>query len=114
MVSESFCENWVLQLSRDDKVFLALFLTFQLSNYFDCGTTRAAELAGTMVGRSDRVVREWRSQFFSNGGCIPESEQGKYERSGVVWCNFITILEKLGTTCLPIWKAYQVVPSWRL
>ena len=41
-VSESFCENWVLQLSRDDKVSLALFLTFQLSKYFDCGTTRAA------------------------------------------------------------------------
>ena len=28
---------------------LALFLTFQLSKYFDCGTTRAAELAGIMV-----------------------------------------------------------------
>ena len=86
-VSGSFCENWVLQLSRDDKVSLALFLTFQLSKYFDCGTTRAAKLAGIMVGRSDRVVREWRSQIFSNGGCTPESEQGKYERSGVVWCN---------------------------
>lgn len=84
---ESFCENWVLQLGRDDMVSLALFLTFQLSKHFDCGTTKAAELAGLMVGWSDRAVREWKSQFFENSGCIPESEQGKYERSGVVWRN---------------------------
>ena len=32
-------------------------------------------------------MREWRSQFFDNGGCIPENEQGRYERSGVVWHN---------------------------
>ena len=31
-MTESFCENWVLQLDRDDKVSLALFLSFQLAN----------------------------------------------------------------------------------
>ena len=81
---DTFCEDWVLQLDRDDKVSLALFLCFQLSKHLGCGETRAAELAGVMVGRSDRSVREWRSEFFSNGGCIPDSAQGRYERSGVV------------------------------
>ena len=47
---ESFCENWVLQLGRDDKVSLGLFLAFQLSEHFDCGEARAAELAGLMIG----------------------------------------------------------------
>lgn len=81
---ENFCEDWVLQLDRDDKVSLGLFLSFQLSKHFGCGETKAAELAGVMVGRSDRTIREWRS---SNDGCIPDSSQGRYERSGVVWRN---------------------------
>ena len=64
--------------------FFFFFLTFQLSKHFDCSVTRAAEIAGIVIGRSDRVVRELRSQLFENGGCIPESEQAMYERSGVV------------------------------
>ena len=73
---EQFCEDWVLQLDRDDKVSLGVFLCFQLSKHVGLGETKAAELAGAMIGISDRVVREWRSAFFRNDGCIPESEQG--------------------------------------
>ena len=40
-----------------------------------------------MVGKSDRTVREWRSQFIANGGEVPESKQGQYRRSGVLWTN---------------------------
>ena len=52
---ENFCEDWVLQLDRDDKVSLALFLSFR---HLGCGETRAAELAGVMVGWSDKTVRQ--------------------------------------------------------
>ena len=84
---EKFCEEWVLQLDHDDKVSLGLFLAFQLSRHLGLGKTKSAELAGIMIGRSDKVIREWRAYFLNNDGEIPESKHGKYQRSGVVWCN---------------------------
>ena len=65
---------------------LGLFLCFQLSKLLDLGETKAAELAGIMIGKSDKVVREWRSYFTQNGE-IPQSQQGGYQRSGVLWTN---------------------------
>ena len=47
---EKFCE---LQLDRDDKVSLGLFLTFQLSRHLGLGKTKSAALAGIMISRSD-------------------------------------------------------------
>ena len=74
-----------MHLDRDDKVALGLFLSFQLSKYFKLGETKAAEYAGMMINKSDRTVREWRSFFYNNGGKVPESKQGKYQRTGVLW-----------------------------
>lgn len=84
---ENFCEDWVSHLDRDDRVSLGLFLYFQLTKHLEVGATKAAELAGMMIGKSDKTVREWRKQFFENEGVIPESQQGKYQRSGVMWCS---------------------------
>ena len=81
---EEFCDEWVLHLERDDKVSLAMFLCFQLAT-LGFGETQAAEMAGMMVGRSDKSVREWRTHFLNNNGQIPGNMQGKYQRSGVVW-----------------------------
>ena len=61
-------------------------MCFQLSKHLDLGKTKAAELAGMMVGRSGKTVREWRKQFMEEGE-VPESKQGKYQRSGVLWSN---------------------------
>ena len=66
-VFKTFCEDWVCQLGRDDKVSLGLFLSFQLTQYFELGATKAAELAGLMIGKSDKTDRGWRSYFFENG-----------------------------------------------
>ena len=46
------------QLEREDRVSLGLFLCIQLSKHFDLGDTKVAEIAGIMVRRSDRTVRE--------------------------------------------------------
>ena len=51
-LQESF---WIPHLERDDRVLLGLFLCFQLWKHFDLGETKAAELAGMMVGRSDKT-----------------------------------------------------------
>ena len=42
-------------------------------------------MAAVMVNKSDRSVRQWRSDMTSNGGALLESKQGKYSRSGVLW-----------------------------
>ena len=76
-------DDWISHLEREDRVSLGLFLCFQLSKHFDLGDTKA-EIAGIMVGRSDRTVREWRKQFLEEGE-VPESKQGKYQRSSVLW-----------------------------
>ena len=53
-----------------------LFLCFQLTKHFELGETKAAELAGMMIEKSDKAVREWRADFNENGE-IPESKQVK-------------------------------------
>ena len=84
---ETFCEEWVTQLSRDDRYALGVFLQYHLRETVGKSETEAAELAGLMIGRSDRTVRDWKTQFYENNGNIPESKQGKYQRSGVLWQN---------------------------
>ena len=57
-LAKNFCEDWVSHLERDDRVSLGLFLYFQLTKHLDPGDTKAAEIAGMIVGRSDKTVRE--------------------------------------------------------
>ena len=61
---ETFCEEWVTQLSRDDRYALGVFLQYHLRETVGKSETEAAELAGLMIGRSDRTVRDWKTQFY--------------------------------------------------
>ena len=38
-----------------------------------------------MVNKSDRTVRQWRTDLVENDGVLPESKQGKYQRTWVLW-----------------------------
>jgi len=80
---ETYCEEWVVQLSRDDRYSLGIFLEYHLNVTVGKSTTEAAELTGLMTGRSDQTIREWKAKFYENDGSIPESAQGQYQRSGV-------------------------------
>lgn len=51
------------------------------------GSTYSSKLISELIGYSDRTVREWKSVFISNKGLFPASEQGHYQRSGVLWHN---------------------------
>ena len=77
----TFCENWVLQLDKDDKVSLTLFLSKH-----DISETQAVEMAGLMVGKSDRAIRECESYFFPHDSSIPESKR-RNMRSEIIWGN---------------------------
>ena len=54
---------------------------------FSFTETRATEHAATMVKRCSRTVRRWRSEVIGNDGVLPESQQGRYHRTGVLWQN---------------------------
>ena len=66
-LADNFCEDWVSHLERDDRVSLGLFFCFQFTKHLDFGGTKAAELAGMMIGRSDKTVCEWHKQFLEDG-----------------------------------------------
>ena len=53
---------------------------------FSFTETKAAEYAASMMKKSDRTARRWRSALIDDG-VLPESEQGCYQRSSVLWQN---------------------------
>ena len=42
------------------------------------GEVKVAEVAGMMIGKSERTIREWRSHFLENEEMPTEYKQGKY------------------------------------
>ena len=62
-VGERFWEDFVLLLDSDQRISVGIVLSFQLEKLFKLGSTRAAELAGMTIGRSDNL-HELGSQSF--------------------------------------------------
>ena len=44
----------------------------------------ASAIAGELVGKTERTVREWRQDFFCNQGCFSEYQRGKYVRPSII------------------------------
>ena len=82
-----FVEDWLETLDKEEIESVSLFLCYHLVRMFSFTETRAAEHAATMVKKSDRSVLRWRSEVINNDGVLPESQQGRYQRSGVLWQN---------------------------
>ena len=82
-----FAKEWAESLNSDDTMALTMFLYSFLVFRFHFTLSNSAKLVSELLGYSDRTIREWRSIFISNEGSFPESEQGKYQRSGVLWQN---------------------------
>ena len=82
---EQFVEEWSISLDHDDKVSLGLFLCFHLEQLRGLSKTMAAEYIGIMMGKSERTIRQWKANFIENGYEVPESKQGRYQRSGILW-----------------------------
>jgi len=77
-ILEEFVEEWVCTLDRDDKKALGMLLCLTLANELSFTETRAAELTAKIVHKSDRTVRQWRTDLIANNGVFPESKQGLY------------------------------------
>ena len=82
-----FVDEWLQVLGKDEIKSIAMFLCFHLVTLFSFTETKAAEYAATMLKKSDRTVRRWRSALIDNNGDTPECEHGKHQRSGVLWKN---------------------------
>ena len=78
---ETFLEEWVLSLDRDDTISL---LDFHLKALLRVNATTAAEYTSIMMGKSEKTIRTW---YFDNGTEIKENMQGRYQRRGLLWSN---------------------------
>ena len=81
---EQYVEEWELSLDRDDRISLGLFLAYNFQYTLNFTATKACEYAAIMMGRSERSIRKWRSDFLKNGEIL-ENKQGHYQRSGLLW-----------------------------
>ena len=91
----TYSQEWVESLDRDDLLSLSILLWYLVVGVLHFQLTEAAKVIGSVLGKSDRTVREWRSTFIGNKGEFPDTLQGKYQREGVLWQN--EELNKLAT-----------------
>ena len=79
-----FAEDWLETLDKNEIKSISLFLCYHFVHAFSFTETKAAEYAASMMKKSDRTVRRWRNALIDDGVLL-ESEQGRYQRSGVLW-----------------------------
>ena len=84
-LAQEFIQDWVSALSRDDLLSLSVTLDHVLVRMCGVKKTEAAGIIGKVIDKSERTVREWRSIFYENDGSFPDSQQGCYQRTGVLW-----------------------------
>ena len=71
--------EWVESLSRDDLLSLAILLWYLLTGILAMQITEAVKIIGRVIGRSDRIIRESRTNFNQNNGSFADTLQGKYQ-----------------------------------
>ena len=81
-----FAEDWLETLDKNEIKSISLFLCYHFVHAFFFIETKAAEYAASMMKKSDRTARRWRSALIDDV-VLPELEQGRYQRSGVLWQN---------------------------
>ena len=86
-ILEVFAEDWLETVDKDEIKSISLFLCYHLVSMFSFTETKAAEYTAAMLKKNERTVRRWRSGLIDNDGVLPESQQGRYQRSGVLWQN---------------------------
>ena len=85
-ILRDFAEDWLETLDKNEIKSISLFLCYHFVHAFSFIETKAAEYAASMMKKSDRTARRWRSALIDDE-VLPELEQGRYQRSGVLWQN---------------------------
>ena len=71
----NFVEEWLETLDKNEIKSISLFLCYHFVHAFSFNETKAAEYAASMMKKSDRTARQWRSALIDDG-VLPELEQG--------------------------------------
>ena len=64
-----------------------MFLSHNIMVHFNLNNTEAVEMAAVMIDKSDRTVRQCRTNLVANDGILPETKQVKYQRTGMLCYN---------------------------
>ena len=76
--------EWIsVELERDNRKKVAVLLV-QVCIQVGLRVKEASAIAGELVGKTERTVREWRQDFFRNQGCFSEYQRGKYVRPSII------------------------------
>ena len=78
-------QEWVSALPRADVQSLSILLHYTLVEKCDMKLTAASDVIGEVLEKSSRTVRQWRADFISKDGSFSDSQQGKYQRQGLLW-----------------------------
>ena len=60
---EQFVEEWALSLDREDRIALGLYLSFHFERLMNFTQYQSADYAGIMLGKSERTIRQWLSDY---------------------------------------------------
>ena len=66
---------------------LSLTLHHVIVDIYGVKKITAADTIAKVIGKCDCAVHKWRKVFYENAGSFPDSEQGHYQREGVLWCD---------------------------
>ena len=72
-------------LPRDDLMSLSLTLHHVLVNVYGVKKVDAAQTIAEVTSKGKHTIGRWRKLFHDNAGIFPDSEQGHYQRRGVLW-----------------------------
>lgn len=109
---EEYTRDWVDGLDRDDLMSLSIALYNLLVSKLQLKKTDASKFIAELIGKGERTIREWRATFTANKGSFPDTSQGKYQRTGVLWHN--EELNKLATRYVRENKVVKGRPNMRL
>ena len=84
---KNYAREWVNGLDRDDLMALCILLYYLLVYLLKVKMTDASKMIADLTGKCESTVREWRATFIENRGSFPDTLQGRYQRSGVLWQN---------------------------
>ena len=78
--SEEALDDWMLTLRLEQRRMLGVNLVESFKRRQKMSVKDAAKEAGSIVGLSEKTVRKYRNDFFTNKGSLTPLKQGKYER----------------------------------
>ena len=73
-------QEWVKGQPKNNIQMMAVMFMDALMDRFNMTTRGAANEVGLVLSYSERTIRTWRQDFYTNQGHFTESKQGKYAR----------------------------------